>query len=507
MGSLNMTLRTHYAHPDVEEDFGLNPHLDFWYQTASAYATPIIPLLQAEQNLVTDWLIDFCNQAGNSYAHSSLNEDYEECTNITIYVNNIPVEQIASDRLWKMYRGTSVGPNLLISLLMGFEKWLLTVIEHSETHIVVNYCRYILQKSRNVMLTSVIVSAAEAYPDKLFEIVCELLRTKELFHLDSHRFTAESSASFLLSGKDLLEKERLESNRLPFRKKRLEEVILSYQTNASGLSKEAFELRKQTLYQAIDRATADIDTLWSSNDKFAYYRMDLRHYQEIVDVRENEHGQTLCTVLPDFTEDMKALSQKSAAAYEPHLKYMDLQLWSDYKFHHDVKFREYKKYENVRTICSELNEIWAYMDAEVRNEELSSDDISVIVDRFTAIASYTSAVLLRNFKETLSHEDRTLCECIIFSIADLFAHASHFEIVQAGNGIDAIAVGLVLLSNEDNIKAINDENPLCLLLKLALNDWSYNSRIVNGIASTIWVHSQNAAWHFLYLFFTPRQFL
>ena len=398
-----------------------------------------------------------------------------------------------------MYRGTSVGPNLLISLLMGFEKWLLTVIEHSETHIVVNYCRYILQKSRNVMLTSVIVSAAEAYPDKLFEIVCELLRTKELFHLDSHRFTAESSASFLLSGKDLLEKERLESNRLPFRKKRLEEVILSYQTNASGLSKEAFELRKQTLYQAIDRATADIDT-WSSNDKFAYYRMDLRHYQEIVDVRENEHGQTLCTVLPDFTEDMKALSQKSAAAYEPHLKYMDLQLWSDYKFHHDVKFREYKKYENVRTICSELNEIWAYMDPEVRNEELSSDDISVIVDRFTAIASYTSAVLLRDFKETLSHEDRTLCECIIFSIADLFAHASHFEIVQAGNGIDAIAVGLVLLSNEDNIKAINDENPLCLLLKLALNDWSYNSRIVNGIASTIWVHSQNAAWHFLYLF-------
>ena len=345
------------------------------------------------------------------------------------------------------------------------------VIEHSETHIVVNYCRYILQKSRNVMLTSVIVSAAEAYPDKLFEIVCDLLRTKELFHLDSYRFTAESSASFLLSGKDLLEKERLESNRLSFRKKRLEEVILSYQTNASGLSKEAFDLRKQTLYQAIDRAAADIDT-WSSNNKFAYYRMDLRRYQEIVDVRENEHGQTLCTVLPDFTEDMKALSQKSAAAYEPHLKYMDLQLWSDYKFHHDVKFREYKKYENVRTICSELNEIWAYMDAEVRNEELSSDDISVIVHRFTAIASYTSAVLL---------------------------HAG-VSLALPGDGIDAVAVGLVLLSNEDNIKAANDGNPLYLLLKLALNDWSYNSRIANGIASTIWAHSQNAAWRFLYLF-------
>ena len=105
----------------------------------------------------------------------------------------------------------------------------------------------------------------------------------------------------------------------------------------------------------------------------------------------------------------------------------------------------------------------------------------------------------------MSHEDRTLCECIIFSIGDLFAHASHFEIVQAGNGIDAVAVGLVLLSNEDNIKAANDGNPLYLLLKLALNDWSYNSRIANGIASTIWAHSQNAAWRFLYLFSPGEQ--
>ena len=295
----NVSHRTHYSYPDIDENFGLNPHLDFLYQTKSADATPILPLLWAEQKLVTDWVIDFCNQTGDSYVHSYLNKDYKEYSTITIYVNDTPVEQIASDRLWKMYRGTASGPSPLISLLMGFEAWLLLVIKDSETRDVVKYCRYILQKSRNVMLTSVIVSAAEAYPDKLFEIVCELLRTKELFHLDSYRFTAESSASFLLSGKDLLEKERLESNQLSFRKKRLEKVILSYQTNAIGLSKEAFDLRKQTLYQAIDRAAADIDT-WSSNNKFAYYRMDLRRYQEIVDVRENEHGQTLCTVLPDL---------------------------------------------------------------------------------------------------------------------------------------------------------------------------------------------------------------
>ena len=44
--------------------------------------------------------------------------------------------------------------------------------------------------------------------------------------------------------------------------------------------------------------------------------------------------------------------------------------------------------------ASELNEIWAYMDAEVRNEELSSDDISVIVHRLPSIASYNRVLVL-----------------------------------------------------------------------------------------------------------------
>ena len=79
--------------------------------------------------------------------------------------------------------------------------------------------------------------------------------------------------------------------------------------------------------------------------------------------------------------------------------------------------------------------------------KLSSDDISGIVHRFTAIASYTSAVLLRDFKETLSHEDRTLCECIIFSIADLFAQTllGFFDMLMVGRlgpeAISSVGVG------------------------------------------------------------------
>ena len=114
---------------------------------------------------------------------------------------------------------------------MGVEQWLLTVVKNSETNVVVDYCQYVLMKSQNVMLTSVIVSIAEAYPEKMLDVVCDLLKTKEIFHLDSDRLVSERSASFLLFGNNLFEKERLESNKLPHRSKRLEDIILRYQTS------------------------------------------------------------------------------------------------------------------------------------------------------------------------------------------------------------------------------------------------------------------------------------
>lgn len=54
--------------------------------------------------------------------------------------------------------------------------------------------------------------------------------------------------------------------------------------------------------------------------------MDLRHYQEVLDVRSDGKGHDIYTVMPDFSEDMKELSKQSQADYDNNLKYVDLQL-------------------------------------------------------------------------------------------------------------------------------------------------------------------------------------
>lgn len=488
-----------YLGIDIDDDFGLNEHMTNCYRPISAYKTPVIGMLQRNQKLMTDFLIDLFNKTGNAYFNSHLNKDYGECFKIVINVRDNQIEQIASDRLWKMYRGTHVGPNLLVSLLMGIEKWLLSVVENSETKDVVEYCQYILMKSQNVMLTSIIVSIAEAFPEKLFDVVCDLLKTKEIFLLDSQRFTSENSASFLVFGRNLFEKERLESNKLPHRRKRLEDVILGYQTNKDKFIEQDFETRKQKLYGIIDEATTDIDT-WIEIYKFAYYRMDLRHYRDVINVQSDGNGHDIYTVIPDFSEDMKKLSRKTKNEYERNFKYVDLQLWSDNKFNNNEDFKKYIKYKDINVVCRELREVWDYINTISNNKKEKNNEISLDGHRYIVIASYTTAVLLRDFAKDMKSKDKKLCDHIVFYLGERFTQVSNFEISQFGNGLEAIVAGLIFLVNDHNSKLIGNKNPLYLLIKLVFRDWRDDSRVINQINTLFWKVNKCAAWNLVYLF-------
>ena len=489
----------YYSSQEMDGYFGLNEHLSHDYYPASAFKTPIWGLLQANQLLATEFIIDFCNKTGEAYQKSHLNIDYRECFDITICVGGQSVNQIASTRLWQMYRGSHVGSNLLVSLLMGFERWLLNIVKTSQTSTVVDYCQFILSKSKNVMLTAIVVSIAEAYPEKMLDVVCELLKTKEIFHLDSNRFSSERTAAFALFRNDLFTKERKESNDLSHRKIRLEDVIFKYQTDQSKLSEEDFTKQREKIFAAIDEATADIDT-WRTEDKYAYYKMDLRRYKEVTDVNVDDEGRAVYTIVPAFTEDMKALSKESQEASDFCFKYADLQCWSDYKFNCNEKFKEYMKYSDTNVICKELGEIWETLYKMDTDDSMNGDDKWLSTHRYISIVSYTSAVLLRDYINELEQKERELCKQIVFSLGKKFTEASKYELVQAGNGAEAIVVGLLTLISEENRHLISEENPLYLLLKLALIDWSDDSRIINQISSNIWDCEKQYGWQFLYAF-------
>ena len=103
---------------------------------------------------------------------------------------------------------------------------------------------------------------------------------------------------------DFFSIERKESNNLPHRKIRLEDVILKYQTNQSELSEEDFAKQRDKVFAAIDEVTVDLD-MWQTDDKYAYFRMDLRRYKEVTDVNIDDEGRAVCMIAPEFTEDMK----------------------------------------------------------------------------------------------------------------------------------------------------------------------------------------------------------
>lgn len=489
----------YYNSIEMNGYFGLNEHLSYDYYPTSAFKTPIWGLLQANQMLATEFVIDFCNKAGDAYKKSHLNIDYGECFDITICVGGQSATQTASTRLWQMYRGSHVGPNLLVSLLMGFESWLLNIVKISPTNTVEEYCQYILCKSKNVMLTAIIVSIAEAYPEKMLDIVCDLIKTKEIFHLDSIRFSSERTTSFALFKNDLFSNERKESNEFTHRKIRLEDVILKYQTDRLKLSEEDFAKQREKIFVAIDEATVDIDT-WRTEDKYAYYKMDLRRYNEVTDVNIDNEGHEVYTIAPAFTEDMKLLSKESQEASDFYFKYADLQCWSNYKFNHNEKFMKYAKYSDTNVICKELGEVWELLSKTHTDDSINNDDKWLAIHRYVSIASYTSAVLLRDYFGKLEQKEQELCKLIVFSLGKMFTEASRYEVVQAGNGVEAIIVGLITLISENNRHLISGDNPLYLLLKLILIDWSDDSCIINQISSNIWDYEKQYGWQFLYAF-------
>jgi len=487
-----------YNSPEMDVYFGLNEHLSYSYYPESAFKTPIFVLLQTNTQLAIDFIIDFCNKAGEAYQRSHLNLEYGECFDITVSVGGQLVNQVASDRLWQMYRGSHVGSHLLVSLLMGVEIWLLYIAKISPTNVIVDYCQYILSKSRNVMLTALVVSIAEAYPEKMLEVVCELLKTKEIFHLDSLRLSSERTAALGSLKKDLFAKEREASNNLPHRKIRLEDAILKYQIDQAGLSKEDFLKQREKVFAAIDEATLDLNT-WRTDDKYAYYRMDLRHYKSVTDVNIDDEGREIYTLAPTFTEDMKALSKESQEASKCYFECFDLQCWSDYKFNRNEKFKEYTKYSDINAICTELSMVWELL-CQMNVDSKNNDEKYLAIHRYISIVSYTSTVLLRDYNNELGQKERELCTLIIFSVGKMFAEISEHEFVQAGNGVEAIAVGLLTLITDDNYRLNSEENPMYLLLKLILKDWSADSRIIYQISNNIWNIEKTYAWQFLYAF-------
>jgi hypothetical protein len=170
---------------DINSHFGITNKYEFEYFPSSALQTPIFILLKVATVDTINFILSFTNRAVEYYRKSEFSN---EVSIIKVVFDDKQInEQYISDRLWNTYRGTHVSTDLLQSIHMALEKWLLIYAKEANKEDIEKLCFYLLKETRSASITAIITSVCLAYPSKLFNIASILFKTKEFFLFDTDR--------------------------------------------------------------------------------------------------------------------------------------------------------------------------------------------------------------------------------------------------------------------------------------------------------------------------------
>ena len=264
---------------DIDVDFGIRRLPMGSYHPPSALQGPFAALLQYHPRKAVAFILSLLNHAGRSYARgdSGPRRRLEPASKTSLTIPNWgTVEQWANDRLYRLYRGGTVGPNSIVSLLMALESWLLRLGEMDGVDLE-GWLLHLLRNTNNVMATAVVASVCVAYPDKAGQAGLALLSSRGIVQLDRGRLASELSSGFeaffgLNPRHEVFEQERIASNKLRHRREDLELLAVRMQ----------FGRDREDVWATIDRhrervsAESGEDTrVW----RLALHRMDVRGFE------------------------------------------------------------------------------------------------------------------------------------------------------------------------------------------------------------------------------------
>jgi hypothetical protein len=266
----------------LETLFGIKAGERFDYVSASAYRGPFLPLLRHHPRQGLDFILEVFNHSADWYAHPRVGSEYVELPfELTLtFAGGTSKTQWCNARLWNLYRGTSVAPYVLQSLLMALEQWLLEFAEVRPRELD-ELLLHILQQSDSVALTAVVASVATAFPHISGETLLVLLRSPQCILLDRHRLVNESQAPSRFlgmlpqvdAGNEIYEVERKEADARPHRQQDLEMAIANLQLGQ--LAPRVHEiLDRHRAEMALVEEQDENDRIW----RLAIHRMDLRQY-------------------------------------------------------------------------------------------------------------------------------------------------------------------------------------------------------------------------------------
>jgi len=400
----------------LEPVFGIKPQRSFGLFPASAYRSPFLWLLRYHPQQALDFIIDVFNHSAEWYAHPRVPSAIEPPFEITLtFPDGTIRKQWCNARLWNLYRGTSVGPDVLQSLLMALERWLL---EFAKAHPdkLDQVLLSMLKRSNSAALTAVVASIATAHPHASGETLLVLLRSRECILLDRQRlaneFQASSRIADLLPRLDAREKiyemERKEADAFSHRRWDLEHAIRNLQLGP--LAPQVYKIINEHRTAMPPVAEQDEnDRSW----RLALHRMDLRQYNVAEDEVEasNPPGeptssedtgrQFIRLVLKDPEPDLKKMVDESNAQRQSVNARLDLLMWGLKTFNYE----EPANYDPTQ---------WQQRLQEARSISIEGDG-GGDYDLGRGGPGVVAAVCVRDHWNEMSEDERSWCVDVVCS--------------------------------------------------------------------------------------------
>ena len=271
-----------YAHRSLDIDlyFGIKEGLRHDSFPPSAMRGPWASLLRYHPKKALDFYINVFNHSADWYAHSRLHDRLEKAWKVELtFADGTTREQWMNGRLWGLYRGMTVGPYPLMSMLMALESWLLEVGQKEPERldaILVD----ILRRSDNAALVAVVASAATACPHAAGEGLLVLLSVREYIAVDRSRLVGEQQMAGMAgiippmrADHQVYDMERKQAGALPHRQQDLEAAVANLQLGP--FAPRVHGLLDNHLVALPPKEQQDEDDhLW----RLAIHRMDLRQY-------------------------------------------------------------------------------------------------------------------------------------------------------------------------------------------------------------------------------------
>ncbi|MFC2032309.1 ATP-binding protein, partial [Chloroflexota bacterium] len=495
--------KTHYDYSlGIEPHFGISERHDFNYFPSSAFQTPILQLLQVAPDETAKFILSFTNRAAEYYRKSELGREVSAVK--VVLDDNQTREQYVSDRLWNMYRGTHVSTDLLQSMHMAVERWLLMNAKVATKEIIESWCLYLLRETKSTSITAVVASICLAFPSKLFNAASILFKTKVFFLYDTGRMIRDQHAKGTYSigyglnyETDIYRNERIKTCDDPHRELSLEHLAFKYQLEQfEEESADEARKRQEVIWKILDKhyealpeqsIETEVDKTW----RLFLARMDRRRMK--AEVKESNEG-VVVTFNPEIDSDLRKYSEDSTGVAIAATKHTSIKLWANYRFIKDTRYQQYKTFEdNPESVIAETREILE----NIRNGNDPFPEFN------RSIPAYTCSVLIRDFVDKLSVKDKEFCRDIIKQTAKMPLIIQNYQ-YQIDDGTEPSISTLPKLMQHfpEESKEIKS-----LLILLLLNPWrDITTFAIRGIINWLWeAHFDDAQAIFLgYLLLRPR---